>query len=380
MPIAGSSQALVVPAPLTGGGSSTVPSTRLMMPVGTDAHFSPILPAGQSSSTLFSIIMGDDLGAYDGNGGFIAPYDGLYQFCYMMQFQAQGSRTSGGYWMQLALNGTTIAGDGASYLMTNVYGGFQIKPLTLWKVLTAGDTLRLTISNTTNDGMGIGFGYRTEMWLTYWGAVPAISCLTDDFNRTVASGWGTGGLGAWTSTGPWSPSVNGADGLVLSPGSDTTNYFHDMSLASPGKWDGSFTMTTVFTIPVTGDGTHPAFDFIVTDNVSSWSTNHFFDCYFSVNASGNGEFWVEDSGGMFNDHQDATWTQGSQYNLVFQKIGTTIRAKVWKVSTAEPDWLVTGNLGVTFTPSAFIVEVQRHQTGGARNDVTVAVDYITFCT
>jgi hypothetical protein len=172
MPLSGISPAIRVAAP---GGSLL--SSQLGF-----ADTLPILSGQTLGPTgLWTTVVYDRLGAYDGDGGYLTPSAGLYQASiYLTGNQETGSPASGGVFYSLLLNGSAVGGNAQGHEMMS--GIPQIFAVTaFWDVLDAGTSIQCSVTNTlpvTYDLSTAGYIQATgailgaRFCLTYWGPQP----------------------------------------------------------------------------------------------------------------------------------------------------------------------------------------------------------------
>ena len=153
----------------------------------------------------------------------------------------------------------------------------------------------------------------------------------DDFDRTVAGGWGTGDLGVWTQDGAGTVSVDGAEALTAGSGF----FYQTVPLASEIVDSESKLVQIRFELAATGN---EAIGIEITDVGSS----NFVAAYFNFLAAGTDSIDLNTTGE--SDSVSVSPFDRTEYGLfkaeVDQATGTA-RAKVWNEGDTEPGWLIT---------------------------------------
>ena len=251
--------------------------------------------------------------------------------------------------------------------------------------------IRNQITDSQGDG---GHSVFTLDALNINGVTACEAVQFDDFNRSVANGWGnatpsgymwgigTGGVGN-------SASVDGSSGLLNTGTSGNTA--HTLAYISgglPSGLDGDYEMTSTFSFLNNGAGI-TAGNFLrvmfgLSDN-GNWGSNSSGEFFrergvqiWYPPGSVNFQLGVTTDPGSEDGNTPATFvfadsgiTVGFDFalNVRLQVTGTTIRAKLWRTDTPEPSaWTVEETMTADIGPvSDFIVELNRHGTPATAN-------------
>ena len=187
----------------------------------------------------------------------------------------------------------------------------------------------------------------------------------DNFQRTVASGWGdaTPSGFSWALTGhasyPYSSSVSGSEGIL---NTDAHGYVQEL-VSSTGPWSSGFLMTA----RLKAQDTSGSGDWLSTD------------LFISLNGSPNLELYeghLGVSGANSNGNAAMSWVDGSYYLVKwdYHYTDSHVRAKAWLEYDPEPSWMVDFDDGTdSTTRNEFLLRLY------ANNYSTqVNVDYIDF--
>ena len=219
----------------------------------------------------------------------------------------------------------SAAGSGATASHTYAEEGTYTVTLTVTDSngLTATTTKSVTITDDTDEP-----------------EEPASFLATDDFSRTVASGWGTAEKGGTWSTlfgsaGVTSVTANG--GQMALPASQTRFQVLNSVPAQDVELTTNFSLVEA---PSTG-GSYVGF---VARYLSS--TDNYQPRVWMRN---DGTVWLVNQRGntVLNTYivPGLTWAAGDTFTVKAQVVGsgtTTIRSKVWKSGTTEPsNWQIT---------------------------------------
>jgi RHS repeat-associated protein len=158
----------------------------------------------------------------------------------------------------------------------------------------------------------------------------------DNFNRTVADGWG-GGWGKWSFCGTGDLSVDGQAGHVKTTASGECIAFRDF-----GPWtQPSWTMTARFKTPTDLAGPALSFDLITAGigNIPGFP----YDMYVAM-GFGTSNVVIGAAGGI-TDFATFEWQPNTWYVVKWLHAwGNQSRAKVWLATNSEPaEWLVARN-------------------------------------
>ena len=208
-------------------------------------------------------------------------------------------------------------------------------------------------------------------------AAPSTVRAADEFARTVAGGWGTADVGGpWTISGTASnfAVANGVGTLRVAPGTGPTAFLrsvsssdNDMSLTLsadqlPG---GSGLHLSATGRRVTGAGDYRAKVKIQANGTTSILVQRVSST--NVETSLAPEVVVP----------AAAYTAGTKLRVRLLVTGTsptTVRAKVWKVGSAEPAWQVTATDATAGFQAAGQVGLVAYLSSAAGAAVTVSVD------
>ena len=155
--------------------------------------------------------------------------------------------------------------------------------------------------------------------------------ITDDFNRSVATGWGTGAIGTWSHNNTAGVSVDGDEAVVTSSATRTATTAIPASIADSPE----LTITEKIQWPSDLSGFFRIFGVALAtaDAQVSGSMNKSGQLQVSGNAGDGGSAFVNLTPPAANDVAWLSWR--------YEKATGTLRAKYWKDGTAEPDWQVT---------------------------------------
>ena len=186
---------------------------------------------------------------------------------------------------------------------------------------------------------------------------------TDDFTRTVGSGWGTGALGTWATEGAATPSVDGDEALFVG-----SNFMYQTvpipaGAAASDVWTLSFRF-----LPASG-----GLDSLGIELINAGSD--FVSLYF--NEAGSSDSLNVLSSGTIDDTASGLTFNRLQFGFLKLELDRTTgraRGKVWNDGGGEPDWQVDETdaalVGVTWTKLAI---------GRDANGVTTARwDWVAF--
>jgi trimeric autotransporter adhesin len=201
---------------------------------------------------------------------------------------------------------------------------------------------------------------------------------TDAFSRTVDGGWGAADTGgAWSMSGATSRlSVNGDTGIfALDPGWTLRTWLDGVSSLS----NDVASTVSVNQVP-SGTGTW-AWVYVQARRVSE--TEH-YGARLRLGSDGSVQLHVTAGNGTPVAGvvvPGLTLAAGDQLRVRVQADGsnpTTLRAKVWKAGTAEPDWQVTKTDATPTLQVPGSVGFQTYLSRSATNDAfAVAVDDLT---
>ena len=200
----------------------------------------------------------------------------------------------------------------------------------------------------------------------------------DDFERTVASGWGVSTDGhVWFGLGPGIPTLSVSGGQGRHINNLALSGQNGVAVESPGPWDGDFTMVAkvkLVDIPIAG-----LFVYELIGLRDASLTGNSFDKRVIIN------FRDDTFGGpnlAFGPRTGSTvkvsktWTEGQTYWIKWQKAGGSHNVKAWDSTVAEPaSWDIELTGDSTFTLDRFGVYSQ----GGSNTDPQIVYyDSIDF--
>ena len=168
------------------------------------------------------------------------------------------------------------------------------------------------------------------------------STTTDNFNRTVAVGWGTGPFGTWSLSAS-SASVSPGEAQITSFVSFTAEVPIPAAVLAAEDWVGH----VIFKWPSSLSDTNINFEMDWAETDFNW------DIYAIVLKNGDFQLgWSNPDTGDFADASAGTPTANSQWEIEIswtQSTGT-LRGRAWPTAGARPDYLVTLT-GVDILPS-----------------------------
>jgi PKD repeat protein len=248
----------------------------------------------------------------------------------------------------------TAAGTGAN--ASHTYGAPGPYPVTL----TVTDNGALTNALTKT--------------VTVTSPLPSTFLAQDDFQRTIASGWGTSDVGgAWTVLygAASSATVNGSQGVLSLAAGNTRQVVLQSSVAQ------NTSSTIVFSLN-TAPSTGSAYVGLVARQHANADDNYTVRVWLK----NDGTVWlVTQRGGTVVQSAlvpGLTRVAGDTFNLRVDVTGvspTTISSKIWKVGTAEPasaQLTTTDNTAVL--QSAGFVGVNGNRSGSATSTGVVTFD------
>lgn len=212
-----------------------------------------------------------------------------------------------------------------------------------------------TVTSPTQSMVGIGLNCGLDpafipTGITYnqltWGSVDRVT--TDDFNRTVANGWGTAsGGGAWTILQGTPVSGFSVDGSVGRQTHQSASVNHEIAI-DVGNVDQDATI--FFKVPSTPTGTNAIVDLRLRAQVGGDGVF----CRVDMNSSADMRFTIFTAGDSVHRALEAThW-----YGIRMSAIGPVLRAKFWDATAeAEPDWQLSGYDLTSATRTSTLVSV-----------------------
>jgi PKD repeat protein len=209
----------------------------------------------------------------------------------------------------------------------------------------AAGTYTVTLTATDNDGTTGTVSH--DVTVKAADATPTL-VASDDFGRTVSSGWGSADTGgAWTVAGTKANyGVSGGTGSIAMPtpgigpsvnlaGLSSSSSDVQVSVSPQQVPTGSGSFVSVFGRQVAGVGTYRAVVNLRSNGTVSLTI---------VRVDGAGQATVVPAAIV----SGLTYAAGDKLNLRMQATGTSptvLRAKVWKDGQAEPGWQLSGSDG-----------------------------------
>lgn len=160
----------------------------------------------------------------------------------------------------------------------------------------------------------------------------------DNFNRTVANGWGTADSGqAWVNAGGVASerSVNGTLAIITHPA--TTSLRRQMISAEPTT-DCEVSVVVSVSQTATGGSLTPGIIARLLDG------SNYYRLRMHFTTGGNTNLSVTRAGTQINSNVTLPWTYapGTQFNMRMRLVGHRVLGKAWPLTAAEPvDWQVS---------------------------------------
>ena len=213
----------------------------------------------------------------------------------------------------------------------------------------AGGTYTITLTVTDNKG---ATGTDTRQVTVTKPASGALA--TDAFDRTGTSGWGTADLGgAWTVRGGNSFfSVSGGEGKITQPASRALTTYADLDSIS----STSTRVDAVFSLDKLVEGQYVG---VIGRKVGA----EFYGVRIKIEAGGAARLVLLQTNGAVGSSlviPGLTLTAGDKYVLSVEVTGTsptTVKGKIWKQGTTEPDWQRSGTNSFAALQSAGAVSL-----------------------
>jgi len=187
-------------------------------------------------------------------------------------------------------------------------------------------------------------------------------CITtvdfENFNRTVASGWGTPTYGApaWFDTGTATTSVDGTHGVaVMTASTDLFMTYQDLTNISL-PWANAFTMSTVWQYDTALTGVnYIQLNLNVLGNTTDTPTR--LGLYLTADVGDQSTLFVGGAAGNTSFALSSIPSANTPVNIKWDFTpGGPNRAKVWWGANPEPDWMVTRtDIGVVGETRRFTV-------------------------
>ena len=224
-----------------------------------------------------------------------------------------------------------------------------------------------TVTLTVTDSLGETATTSQDVTVTSFAYV-----ASDDFNRSVVSGWGAADIGGvWTALygAASAGSVDGSAGkITLSPADTRFMALRDIAV----KDSESSVQFSMSEAPATGAS-------YVRVSARQNATQK-YDA--SVWMRNDGSVWLlaEQSGTLLTSKilNGVTWTNGEVFNLRTRVTGsnpTTIEAKVWKEGSVEPtSWQLTTTDSTTGLQGEGYASLSLARAGSATQPTTVSFD------
>ena len=269
------------------------------------------------------------------------------------------------------LTGSTLAVDATkttgavSYAWAFGDGETSTQGPTTTHTYAAPGTYKVTLA--VSDSMG-----RTSTFSRLITVSSLAYVASDNFERTVISGWGSADIGGiWTAMfgSSSAASVDGSTGkITLNPGN--TRY---MALRNVSVQDSESSVQFSLSAP-------PANGHSYVGISARQNATQKYDA--SVWMRNDGSVWLlaEQSGTLLTSKilNGVTWTNGEVFNLRTRVTGsnpTTIEAKVWKEGTAEPtSWQLTTTDSTSGLQGEGYASLSLARAGSATQPTTVSFD------
>lgn len=161
--------------------------------------------------------------------------------------------------------------------------------------------------------------------------------VVDTFSRTVASGWGSTDTGeAWTLNpfGAATFHVTAGTGVMAVPGVESDG----LAALNVGSADQDMYADFTWPTAVTGDAVNGVVHVRGTDTTTTGSA---YRVNLTLDTGGGWTARLQVLGTTLATVASGTFTPGQFLRVRLQCAGTSIRAKVWDATAAEPTWQVS---------------------------------------